>query len=457
MYYPGKWKVSKDLLSTIFFTSYVYMLIYNKLLLNSKGSNILGWALMEARDEAKNALPPPLAPPLAPPMGNNMNGDTDMSNLQKPTFIRQPSAPPMDSFGSSMSTTTSSNLPITSSLSTTASSGTVTSPSDQKIDPFSISHLASKHSFGPTVFGPLHTSTITNNGNSNVDLSKSISHIVLSSLPAARDMKGERDRKPVTRMLTDIYQRGLFMHGNANSSVNQTLIPAFRHVVGELNKMDSKDKKRVDMIQHLVEACQDCQQVQARVILRMYSDLTCKTQTLEQQLKYSLVRPKEAALQILISKYHAPDCDQSHNIIGPERQRAHLLSAYVSLIGDEFGLDGVETAKGDRFLNEALAVIRSVHLHGYSSSISSKMLMINGVSSLKQSIMDELTSSLCVKECLTDLIGDINNQSPNADRVIDRACIFSWATANTSLDDDLPHRIFYEDSRAEEYKDLHPK
>jgi len=407
---------------------------------------------MEARDEAKNALPPPLAPPI----GNNMNGDTSMmSNIQKPTFDRQPSAPPMDSFGSSMSTTASSTLPINSSLSTTASSGTTTLPSDQKIDSFSISYLASKHSFGPTAFSPLHTTAITSNGNSYVDLSKSISDIVLSSMPAARDMKGERDRKPVTRMLTDIYQRGLFMHGNANSSVNQTIIPAFRHVVAELNKMDSKYKKRVDMIQHLVEACQDCQQVQARVILRMYSDLTCKTQTLEQQLKYSLVRPKEAALQILISKYHAPDCDQSHNIIGPERQRAHLLSAYVSLIGDEFGLDGVETAKGDRFLNEALAVVRSVHLHGYISSISSSMLS-NGDSSLKQSIMDELTSSLCVKEWLTDLIGDINNQSPNADRVIDRACIFSWATKNTSLNDDLPHRIFYEDSRTEEYKDLDP-
>ena len=106
-------------------------------------------------------------------------------------------------------------------------------------------------------------------------------------------------------------------------------------------------------------------------------------------------------------------------------------------------------------MNEALAVVRSVNLHGYSSSISSSMLS-NGDSSLKQSIMDELTSSLCVKEWLTDLIGDINNQSPNADRVIDRACIFSWATKNTSLNDDFPHRIFYDESRIEEYKDLDP-
>ena len=82
--------------------------------------------------------------------------------------------------------------------------------------------------------------------------------------------------------------------------------------------------------------------------------------------------------------------------------------------------------------------------------------MSSGDTSLKKSIIDELISSLCVKHWLTDLIGDINNQSTNADRVIDRACIFSWATANTSLDDDLPHRIFYEDSRAEEYKDLDP-
>ena len=419
--------------------------------------NILGWALMEARDEAmKNASPPPLAlPSAAPPIHNNVNDDTGMSNLQKPSHVRQPSAPPMDSFGSSLSTTASGTVPFDSSLSTTANS-TASTPADQKINPFSISHVASKYSFGPAAFGPLHTTSITQN-KSNVDLSESISGIILSSIPAARDMKGERERKPVTRMLTDIYQRGLFMHGKATSSVNQTIIPAFRYIVGELNKMDTKDKKRLDMIQQLVEACQDCQQVQARVILRMYSDLTCKTQTLEQQLKYSLVQPKEAALQILISKYHSPVCDQSHDMVGAERQRAHLLSAYVSLVGDEFGLDGVETAKGDRFLNESLAVVRNVHLHGYSSSISSSMLMSSGDSSLRRSIMDELVSSLCVKHWLTDLIGDINNQSTNADRVIDRACIFSWATNNTSLDDDLPHRIFYEDSRAEEYKELDPE
>lgn len=414
---------------------------------------------MEARDEAMRRaynsvqhqfVRQPSSPPMADVDDDDDDDDIDSNKQQQRQFLRMPSAPTMDIVDSSLSTTATTTTTLDQKI----------PHHDKKINPFSISYLATQHSFGSNAFGALqmnHITTATNN-NPNEDLSNSIADIVLSSVPVARDIVGERGKKTVTKMLVDIYHRGLFMHGSPTSNINQTIIPAFRHVVGELNKMDAKDTKRVDMVHNLVDACQDCQQVQARSILRMYSDLTCKTQTLESQLKYSLVRSKEAALQILITKFHSPACDHDHTMVGPERQRAHLWSGYVALIGDQFGLDGIEAAKGDRFLNESLAVIRNVHLHGYSSSISSSMLMSNDDGgSLKQSIMDELTQSLCVKEWLSDLIGDINNQSANADRMIDRSCIFSWASANTSLNEDLNHRIFFDETRAEEYSDLDPK
>lgn len=292
-------------------------------------------------------------------------------------------------------------------------------------------------------------------------------------------MRGERGRKSVTKMLTDIYDRGLFMHGGATSSVNSTVVPAFRHIISELNKLDPQHKKRVSMVRDLAEACQDCQQVQARVILRFYGDLTSQNETLESQLKYSLVRSKEAALQILITKYHGPSCDFDHTMVNPENQRAHLWSGYVNLIGNSFGLDGVTAANGDRFLNQCLGVIRSVHGGNSTSSInvqansgSGKKRFRLGNSSrststtssggnsiddqkLKDALMAELAKKLCVKEWLSGLIGDINNQSSEADRMIDRSCIFAWASAN--MQGDFKHRIFYDDSRIEEYSDLDPK
>ena len=104
------------------------------------------------------------------------------------------------------------------------------------------------------------------------------------------------------------------MHGSADSVVNRTIVPAFRHVVSEMNKLNANEEKRISMARNLAEACQDCQQVQARVILRLFGDLTSQNQTFESQLKYSLVQPKEAALHSLISKYHSPTCDLDHTV-----------------------------------------------------------------------------------------------------------------------------------------------
>lgn len=429
-----------------------------------KGRNILGWSLIEAREEARQRI---------------RRADQDQVNVMgsgnSHQQQQQPQSQPFVQFGRMPS---APSLDVDSSLSTAA---TTSATASATISSHSISYLATQYSFGPNAFGPLHmkesplSSTLptaqhtannaTNNTNNNAnnvpeleDLSNSVKDIIVSSVPVARHLTGERGKKPITKMLTDIYHHGLFMHGNPTSSINRTIIPAFRHIIGEVNKLDAQDTKRIAMVRNLVDACQDCQQVQARVILRMYSDLTCKTQTLESQLKYSLVRSKEAALQVLITKYHSPSCDYDHTIVGPERQRAHLWSGYVALIGGAFGLDGLGAARGDRFLDECLNVIRNVHTHGYSMSISSTMTMMSSDDGpLKQSLVDELTSSLCVKEWLSDLIGDINNQSANADRTIDRSCIFAWATANTSLDGDLNHRIFYDEARAVEYSDLDPK
>ena len=360
-------------------------------------------------------------------------------------------------------------LGSTSTLSTTASTAT-TSTAASAASPHSISHFANLYTFGPNAFGPLQRSNTIPDTNTNQmpNISHLVKNIVEASFPEATTMRGERGRKPVTRMLTDIYDRGLFMHGSPNSSVNRTIIPAMRHILDQLQKLSPHDTKRVSIVRDLAEACQDCQQVQARVILRHYGDLTSQNETFQSQLKYSLVRIKEAALQILITKYHSPFCDYDHTRVTPEHQRAHLWSGYVSLIGDAFGLDGVTAANGDRFLTKSLDVIRNAHKQQQQQHTPSQnqqnakrfratsgWWMTDADQTLKDSLLNELSQQLCVKEWLSCLLGDINNQAPNADRILNRSCIFDWVSNN--IDDQFKHRIFYDETRRDDYSDLDPK
>jgi len=423
-----------------------------------RGLNILGWSLMQARGVAKQ-------------------------QQQQQQVLQQQQHPQVPSKPAKMPDPAKSNEPV---------------------NPHSVKHLASLYSFGLNAFGPLRISSPASNTNNNSssssqqqqqqqplpDLSHLVKSIVEASYPGSKHMRGQRGSKPVTKMLTEIYQRGLFMHGDANSSVNMTVIPSLRHIVHEIHKLPPNDAQRIAIARNLVEACQDCQQVQARVILRIYGDLTSQNETMESQLKYSMVGPKEAALQALISKHHAPSCDYDHTRVQPEHQRAHLWSGYIHLIGDDFGLDGVTAAHGDRFLVGCLSNIRTAHNHpnatttttttggrgngGWLGRKRGRNLQNDGTDAananaqLRQSLLDELTKSLCVKEWLCGLLADINNQAEDDDnnngnaassaasrRTIDRSCIFSWASKH--MTGDFKHRIFYDDSRAVEYSDLDPK
>jgi hypothetical protein len=122
--------------------------------------------------------------------------------------------------------------------------------------------------------------------------------------------------------------------------------------------------------------------------------------------------------------------------VQPWQQRAHLWSAYIELVGGQFGLDGVVAAKGDRFLEQAL---REVRLD-------------------PRSIVQELRRDMDVKEFLQNVLADVNNQSAvfkNSERLIDRTCIFEWVRQN--LGDKAQYEVFYDEDRAEEFADLDPK
>lgn len=289
-----------------------------------------------------------------------------------------------------------------------------------------------------------------------------VKSIVEISYPEAKNMKGQRGQVNVADMLSNIYENGLFMFGDSSSTVNKEIIPAIQHIFHEMNALRHDDRKRVSIIQQLVESCLDCQQVQARTIQKIYADLTSQSLTFEQQLKYSLLPQKEAALNILITKYHGgpggvgkpqrnqtPYCDLDHTMVSSGHQRAHLISGYVVILGEAFGLEGETEAQNDRFLRDALKNIYYSHRENNSSNDCNKL------SNQKiKNITADLKENMSVSDWITALIADINNQSNEADRIIDRQCIFEWASKNMA--GDFKFKIFYDESRADDYKHMNP-
>ncbi|CAK9045333.1 unnamed protein product [Durusdinium trenchii] len=302
-------------------------------------------------------------------------------------------------------------------------------PSDAPCDSAAstLPSLAQGLCFGPSAFGRIERARPSGGW---LELEqKEVARMVVASVPSARHLRGQRGELKVTQMLAGIHKQGLWTFGNASSPVNREVWPAFRFIVSEMSKLEPLHPKRVNIFTALVKACEDCQQVQAREILRIYGDLTSQTETFEQQLKYSLIRQKEVALNHFITQQHT-GCDLDHTQVQPHQQRVHLFSGYVSQIGDSFGLDGLDAAKSDKFLPRVLEELER------KKTLKSKRRFL-------QALVREMS------------VTDINNQSVDADRLINRSGIFQWVQANLSVE--AAHRIFYDEDRAEEFKGQDPE
>eukprot|EP00658_Telonema_sp_P-2_P035091 TRINITY_DN2556_c0_g1_i3.p1 TRINITY_DN2556_c0_g1~~TRINITY_DN2556_c0_g1_i3.p1 ORF type:complete len:389 (+),score=96.16 TRINITY_DN2556_c0_g1_i3:306-1472(+) len=175
--------------------------------------------------------------------------------------------------------------------------------------------------------------------------------MVVASFPAAKEMRGQRGQREVTEMMQSWCTEGMFTMGDPSSPTNAVLIPAVNFLFSHMNDLDPQDPQRIAFAKTLAYAAEDCQGVQAREIMRMYSDLTCQSRDLPQQILYFLSKYKEEALQAVITERH-PKADLDHHHAKPWEQRPHLYSAYTEILGDQFGLPNL-SGKADRFLAQA--------------------------------------------------------------------------------------------------------
>lgn len=307
--------------------------------------------------------------------------------------------------------------------------------SSETASSFGVDTFAPRLEFASASFGPLWRKPVR--VRQDPDLHARVPEMTRASVPGVETWKGERGQKRVLDMLSDCYMQGLWMLGPPSAPANKEIVPAFRHIFATIRPLGAEDPKRVRILRTLAEACQDCQQVQAREILRIFGDLTAQNETFESQLKYSLLRQKEGALNRFISMKHEC-CDKDHTEVQPWQQRPHLLSGYLDCVGESFGLDGLAAAQSDRFLPQVKVEIK-------------KTLKKGG----QKRLLSTLQQDLCVREWLQTLLADINNQTSNSDRLIDRSCIFRWVQANMTSHD--AHLVFYDEERAEEFRGQDPE
>jgi len=111
----------------------------------------------------------------------------------------------------------------------------------------------------------------------------------------------------------------------------------------------------------------------------------------------------------------------------PSGQAPHITSAYIEAVGKELGLRGVAAARSD----------------------NNRPRYIN-----RQSVLDAFRQAFDVKEVADAIMGDVNQQGEDAQRVINRERLAKWAAeaARARGGTFNPYIIYFDEDKAVEYE-----
>ena len=186
------------------------------------------------------------------------------------------------------------------------------------------------------------------------------------------------------------------------------------------------------MLLRLCEAFQSCMAEQGRVIDALYGQLSGRDATFRDQVLALVDVHKALAMESTVQAFLS-----SHG----GHQAPHVLSAYLREVGRELGLRGVAASATDP--NATMAVDKPAVLRAFRERFS----------------VDEVAAAL---------VADVNQQSPDAERVIDRDALAKWAAATAEATTGQEgggggggsgavfdaHSIYYDDERACDFAQL---
>ncbi len=167
---------------------------------------------------------------------------------------------------------------------------------------------------------------------------------------------------------------------------------------------DAPQSKKQAIAERLAEAFVDCQVVQSDTITNIGKELACQGNIIEQIGLY-WQGYKMLKLEELICERH-PKCQST--TVAPNQQFPHVKSAYLDLLGKDFGLEGIEGAKEDKNKPYVATILQS------QSAKELKTLYRN---------------KLNLADFIQQVMSDINN--PNQDlSVLNKDLLFQWGKTN---------------------------
>jgi hypothetical protein len=248
-----------------------------------------------------------------------------------------------------------------------------------------------------------------------------IAKLLQDNVEGLHSMMDRTGSMPVVHYIVSTYHTGLPLF-EGNMGVQQHTIKAIRYILHKSAGLPEKIRK--SSLRRLAEAYTACQMEQGRVIDSLYGSLSGRDKSFKEQILSLVDIQKEQVLNQIVNRFN-PNAWKTGDD-NPRGQVPHIQSTYCAEIGTKLGLRGTKAAKLDQ--NKCQLDPTSVmHLEE-----SFRRLFLIG-------------------ELINTLIADVNQQDPNAERLINRQSLTQWAGDQSQNNNFHGHAIFFDEEKASEW------
>lgn len=207
------------------------------------------------------------------------------------------------------------------------------------------------------------------------------------------------------------YRHGVPAQASAPALHQYTKL-ALRYILHHVSEEGQHKQNKVKILSSLAEAFQECQQVQARTIDKLFGTMTGRDLGLRGQLFELVDFVKQQTLDEVTLKLNPYCLSPSADM---HQQMPHIQSAYVAAVGEQLGLRGVETSRVDRL----------------KPRLGQRQLV---------AFMEAYVQTFPVEDVVQAFVRDVNQTDASADRVVDHDALFAWAVRH--LHDGLMLNVF---------------
>eukprot|EP01096_Ripella_sp_DP13-Kostka_P004698 TRINITY_DN1706_c1_g1_i2.p1 TRINITY_DN1706_c1_g1~~TRINITY_DN1706_c1_g1_i2.p1 ORF type:complete len:368 (-),score=180.90 TRINITY_DN1706_c1_g1_i2:14-985(-) len=239
-------------------------------------------------------------------------------------------------------------------------------------------------------------------------------------------MKCRRGERQILELILNSYHNGLPLY-DKDPVVKQHTARSIQFIFDFVIKQPGNVQKKI--LSRLADAFTACQAEQGRVLDAMYGSLSGRDKNLKDQIIAAVDEYKERVLDQVANELNPNAWKQDDS--EPTKQLPHIMSSYKVAVGHDLALRGVKTAISDT----------------NKFDLCSKK---------KKKVISTFRRLFDVYDIIQTFKNDVNQQSLEAERLIDRDQLSRWA-GNSEENHGFPsHSIFFDEDHPEAYGESKP-